>query len=120
MRITFNCKTTHPFIAVNTLVLKTDSGLRLVVDREETDYVGVADTADGYYIIMTWENCYVHSINDSCIFDDGAMITNTGEFKNLIKGCKNKFFEIDDDLVAEKKTDEDYYEIKILDYVPED
>lgn len=120
MKITFNCKATHPFVAVNTLVLKTSNGLRLVIDREETDFTVVSNKADGHYIIMTWEDCYIHSINNCCVFDDGAMITNTREFSNLIKGCQSEFFEIDDDLVAEKRTDENYYKIKILDYMLED
>lgn len=115
MKITFSCKATHPFVAVNTLVIKTTRGLKLVVDREETDYTVVSNNEDNSYIIMTWENCYVHSINENTIFGDGAMIVDTKEFQNLVRDYQSRYFEFDEDLALEKVEDGSY-DISILDY----
>ena len=96
MRIYFTCETNKKYVAINTLVFTLPNGTQVKVDREETEH-----DFDGNELFMTWNDCYLWSINDCNVFGfDGKHIKGSyevAEFKRLIQNATYTF-ELEDDV----------------------
>ena len=95
MDIVFKCETNKNYVAVNTLELMLPKGIRLTIDREQTEY-----DIEGTTLNMTWRNCYLWSLNDFNIFgEEGCQINDeyaVEQFKELTKNAI-PFFVTEDD-----------------------
>lgn len=100
MNINFKCETNKDYVAINTLKVTLKDGGVLYIDRDTTEY-----DIEGTTLNMTWNNCYLWTLNGQNIFgEEGYHITedtSIKEFKTLLKGANYEFF-LDEDM------DEDY------------
>lgn len=92
MRIHFECLTNLNDVRINTLEIRLPNGTTLTLDRNETNF-----DIEGNNLSMTWEGCYLWSINNFCIFNDTCSMS-TNEFKELIKGALLNFVLEEDDV----------------------
>lgn len=100
MKIYFTCSTNKKYVAINTLVFTLPNGTTIKVDRDNTLY-----DFEGEELNMSWEGCYLWSINDCNLFGcEGKYIKGSyelSEFKRLIQNATYTF-ELEED------ADEDY------------
>ena len=106
MRIEFKCRTNKDYVAINTLIFKLGDSTEIAVDRDETEY----DIENGR-LFMTWNNCYLWSINNCNVFGcEGKYIKGNyelAEFKRLVQNASFTF-ELEEDVK------DDDYDINIL------
>lgn len=81
MRLIIEGKTNKDTVMVNTARVTLPSGNVYTIDREYTEFT--IDTATGY-LSMTWDMCYLHMINDICLFDNTAYLSNDDGFQDIL------------------------------------
>ncbi len=100
MNIQFKCKTNKDYVAINSLNVRLESGLTIIIDRKRTDY----ELNDGK-LDMTWKGCYLWGVNEYFVFDQGDAVFDDGCQDSLVKlldGSKVWFN-------YESEADEDYF-----------
>lgn len=100
MNIQFKCKTNKDYVAVNSLNVRLESGLTIIIDRKRTDY----ELNDGK-LDMTWKGCYLWGVNEYFVFDQGDAVFDDDCQDSLVKllaGSKVWFN-------YESEADEDYF-----------
>ena len=103
MRISFKCRTNKDYVAVNVAKFILPTGSTLTVDRTRTEW-----SIDNGELDMTFCHCYLHAIDNNCIFTDEAYITDGANFEDLVNGARVI-------LLLDEDVDEDYY-VNVLDW----
>ena len=101
MNIQFKCKTNKDYVAINSLNVRLESGLTIIIDRKRTEY---ELTTDGN-LDMTWKGCYLWGVNEYFVFDQGDAVFDDDCQDSLVKllaGSKVWFN-------YESEADEDYF-----------
>ena len=101
MNIQFKCKTNKDYVAINSLNVRLESGLTIIIDRKRTEY---ELTTDGN-LDMTWKGCYLWGVNEYFVFDQGDAVFDDDCQDTLVKllaGSKVWFN-------YESEADEDYF-----------
>lgn len=99
MFIEFKCKTNKDYVAINTVKFKLKSGSTITIDRHETDY-----SIENGNLEMSWNDCYLWSIDDNYIFVSSPwpyIGLDSKAMRELLEGAEAEF-ELEDD------ADEDY------------
>jgi len=99
MILRFKAKTNKDYVAINTALFRTENGGLIEVDRHWTEYTikdGVLD--------MTWNECYLHSLDGHHIFSDEIPDDSEDEVRKLLMDSEFVRFEIEEDV-----DDEDYF-----------
>lgn len=81
MRLIIDGKTNKDTVMVNTARVTLPSGNVYTIDREYTEFT--IDIATGY-LSMTWDMCYIHMINDICLFNNTAYLSNNDRFQDIL------------------------------------
>lgn len=82
MRISFRAKTNRYYVMVNTAVFELNSGIRVTVDRNITEWYVSPD----HILDMEWSECYLWEVNDISIFNFPAYLNE--DAAKLFEGAK--------------------------------